>query len=277
MRRPRPTPTAPVPCTRVDNLAFVSSLGSNLDPAAAVLAARVGNELSIPTSFDAGLRSDQRRARIGAGTADIMWMCGLEAVLSLDDGELRADVVAAPVFAGQADPVYHSVIVVPADSDFESVESLAGSFLVINETGSWSGYHALRAHLAEIGASQPFFRSVTTSGHHLASLEMVAGGGADCAAIDHTIWEHAAGTPVAERLRVVGQTRDWPSPPILVSHRALEVLGDGLTRALIGSGSYRHGSRGTEVETILSRRIGDYEVIKRTMDELGPVPGDLSR
>lgn len=234
------------------------------------LAARVEHDLSTPTSFDADLSIDERRGLVADGQADIVWMCGLETVQLLDSGDLVGEVAAAPVFGGLSEPVYHSVIVVDTDSDFDSVEGLAGSGLVVNEVGSWSGHHALRAHLAAAGLPLPFFRSMAMSGSHHHSLEMVATGAGDCASIDHTVWDHSAAGPEAGRLRVLGQTRDWPSPPITVSERALEAFGRSISEALTRE---RLGIAG--VEGFVRSVAGDYEVFGQAMAGLGPVPADL--
>jgi ABC-type phosphate/phosphonate transport system substrate-binding protein len=84
-----------------------------------------------------------RHEAILTGAPDIYWMCGLLTVELIDSGALTAEIVAAPLFDGQRGPLYHSVIVSTAPTP--SIDGLAGRRLVINETGSWSGNHALRS------------------------------------------------------------------------------------------------------------------------------------
>lgn len=175
-----------------------------------------------------------RHEAILTGAPDIYWMCGLLTVELIDSEALPAEIVAAPVFDGQLGPLYHSVIV--STTPAQSIDDLAGRRLVINETGSWSGNHALRVHLAE---SSPGWRpgSVIESGGHETSIDMLLAGQAEVASIDHTIWEHRLTRDVElTRLHVVRRTRDWPAPPISL-HRRIEAttrerIVDALSRAV---------------------------------------------
>ena len=102
------------------------------------------------------------------------------------------DIVAAPVFPGQHGPVYHSVLVASAvERHRATLEDLPGSVLAVNEPGSWSGHHALRAMLVERGVREPVFRHVVVTGSHAASIRALLTGAASVAAIDHTVWEDA--------------------------------------------------------------------------------------
>lgn len=194
---------------------MVTYLGDNVLPIAAELAEELDMELLSADTFEAIERQH----------ADLYWMCGLLTVELIDSGRLPADIVAAPVFAGQPGPVYHSVIIVapPAAAD------LSGRRLVINEAGSWSGNHALRVHLQ---GSPVSFASVVESGTHARSIDMLLAGEADVAAIDHTIWEHRLATdPAAHSLFVVDRTQDWPAPPFSASRRLDDV--DAVRHALV--------------------------------------------
>ena len=149
-------------------------------------------------------------------------MCGFATVEGLDAGRLDLDIVAAPVFPGHERATYRSVISARRDAGAATLGDLAGARLAINERTSWSGYHALRVHLAETGRLGPFFGSVAETGGHGASIEAVLGGAADTAAIDDTIWEYRVGLdPRLATLAVVDRTRAWPAPPFSLS-RALD-------------------------------------------------------
>jgi ABC-type phosphate/phosphonate transport system substrate-binding protein len=102
--------------------------------------------------------------------------------------ELRQHVqlIATPCFAapGCNATDYCSIIVVPADAGTASLEELKGGTCAINRRDSHSGCNVLRGMIAPLAEGRPFFDRVKISGHHWESLQMVARGEADVAAID---------------------------------------------------------------------------------------------
>jgi ABC-type phosphate/phosphonate transport system substrate-binding protein len=79
---------------------------------------------------------------------------------------------------------YASVIVVGRNCAASDVLDMRGTVCVINEHDSHSGMNALRALVAPASRDGRFFARVEISGAHTASIEMVANGEADVAAID---------------------------------------------------------------------------------------------
>jgi ABC-type phosphate/phosphonate transport system substrate-binding protein len=102
--------------------------------------------------------------------------------------ELRGKVtlVATPCYSapGCDGPNYCSVVVVQESSAALDISELKGKRCVVNNPDSHSGFNALRALIAPVASGKRFFRSVTISGSHLNSLQMVSEGDADIAAID---------------------------------------------------------------------------------------------
>ncbi|MDH4119593.1 MAG: PhnD/SsuA/transferrin family substrate-binding protein [Acidimicrobiia bacterium] len=204
------------------SLHLVTHLGENTAEVARHLAIELENELGISVEWHAASTVSE----ITEHGADLYWMCGLLTTQLIDSGRLTGRIVAAPVFPGRTEPVYHSVIV--ATSPLEA--GLRGTTLAINEEGSWSGNHALRVHLGH----HPGFASVATTGSHEASIDLLLAGEADVAAIDDTVWSHRlARDPLLERLFVVDRTRDWPAPPFTLDARVPPAMGDSLTSALV--------------------------------------------
>ena len=79
---------------------------------------------------------------------------------------------------------YSSRFVVPADSGLDSLAACRGKIVAVNTTDSNSGMNVLRHALASIGARSPYFERVELTGGHRYSLEAVASGRAQLAAID---------------------------------------------------------------------------------------------
>jgi hypothetical protein len=96
----------------------------------------------------------------------------------------------APVFGdvrSLGQPVYFSEVVVCRESPARSFLDLRGSSWAYNDPCSLSGYYSLLKKLAEKGEDECFFGRVVCSGSHLNSMEMIARGEADAAAIDSNV------------------------------------------------------------------------------------------
>ena len=118
--------------------------------------------------------------------------------------------LCVPVFDvnGCDDTQYRSVIIVPKQSDYQSLEDCAGKTVIINGTDSNSGMNLLRAAVNPLREGNTYFGSTLLSGSHLASLQAVAAGRADIAAIDCVTFALISeATPIlANRVRVIGYT-----------------------------------------------------------------------
>ncbi|KSV75544.1 phosphate ABC transporter substrate-binding protein [Sinorhizobium sp. GW3] len=98
----------------------------------------------------------------------------------------KVQLLAAPVYTlpGCDGPLICSFIIVNAQSSARSISDLRGTRAAINEPGSNSGYNLFRAFVAPHAVDGKFFSSVIETGGHRTSIEAVANGLADVAAID---------------------------------------------------------------------------------------------
>lgn len=95
--------------------------------------------------------------------------------------------VATPRYhaPGCAGARYSSVLLVAEHCAAQSLGALAGKVAVINSRDSQSGCHVLRYMVAMLADRRvPFFREIKISGSHVASIDMIAAGRADVAAVD---------------------------------------------------------------------------------------------
>lgn len=215
-------------------LPFTFYLASALVGVADDLANAIGERLGIAVDFDRNATDAERRVVLDHPPAGILWLCGLDTILRQGDGRLDASIVGAPVFPGRTDPVYESVIVASAGWTGSAVSALEGATLAINEPESWSGHHALRAHLLRLGLRQPIFRRIIVTGSHEASIDALLDGAADCAAIDETVWTARVGVdPRTAALRVIDRTEPWPAPPLSLVHGLDPLLEVAVRRALV--------------------------------------------
>jgi ABC-type phosphate/phosphonate transport system substrate-binding protein len=131
---------------------------------------------------------------------------------------------------GCAGSLYCSVVIVRAEDPVEELIGLRNRRCVINEWDSNSGMNLLRAVIAAVSDGTAFFKSVVRSGSHLASVEQVARGYADVAAVDCVSFAHlqrACPTDIA-KLRVLCRTPGSPSLPFITARAS----GDLTIRAL---------------------------------------------
>ena len=117
---------------------------------------------------------------------------------------------------------YASVIVVGEDCEAADVSEMRGAVCVVNEHDSHSGMNALRALVAPASRDGRFFSEVKISGAHAASVEMVANGDADVAAIDcvtYALLRRHRPAALAG-VRKLGRTERAPALPY-VTHSAV--------------------------------------------------------
>ena len=79
---------------------------------------------------------------------------------------------------------YSSAVVVAAASKAGSIADLRGAVAAYNAADSFSGHLALRSLVAPLSQHGRFFGRTVETGAHVRSMELVAGGEADIAAID---------------------------------------------------------------------------------------------
>jgi ABC-type phosphate/phosphonate transport system substrate-binding protein len=214
-------------------LSLTFYLGRALVPVADELAAALSERLGIAVDFDPTASDDQRRAALDDPAPGIVWMCGLETVLRQDDGRLATSIIGAPVFLGRTAPVYDSVIVAAGRFAGSALTDLQDGTLAINQPDSWSGHHALRAHLHRLGRPDAAFARIVMTGSHEASIDALIDGSADVAAIDDTVWTaRTARDPAAAALSVVDRTEAWPAPPFSLTNVVDEDLAAAIRDSL---------------------------------------------
>jgi len=144
--------------------------------------------------------------------------CGYPLATSLGE---RVRVVATPRYGapGCDGALYRSAVVVRASDPARHLADLRGRRAAVNDLASNSGMNVLRAEIAPLAQGAPFFDAVTITGAHAASVEAVAAGEADVAAIDGVTWAHLQRLrPSATKaLRVLGWTRATPGLPLIAA------------------------------------------------------------
>jgi ABC-type phosphate/phosphonate transport system substrate-binding protein len=159
--------------------------------------------------------------------------CGYPLATSLRE---RVRVVATPRYSvdGCEGAFYRSAIVVRASDPATGLADLCGRRGAVNDWASNSGMNLLRAAIAPHAKGAPFFAAVTVTGAHVASVEAVAAGGADVAAVDCITWGHLQRLRPAHTsaLRVIAWTMATPGLPLIAATAIDDAHLSALRRAL---------------------------------------------
>jgi ABC-type phosphate/phosphonate transport system substrate-binding protein len=148
----------------------------------------------------------------------------------------RVRLVATPRYAvpGCEGSTYRSAILVRDDDSAQTLADLRDRRCAINERASNSGMNMLRASIAQYAGGTRFFESVVLSGSHRRSLQMVAAGDADVAAVDCVSFAHfrQISPSVIAQVRILGWTAAAPSLPFITAAATSNTMLQKLRAAL---------------------------------------------
>jgi ABC-type phosphate/phosphonate transport system substrate-binding protein len=145
-------------------------------------------------------------------------------------------IVATPIYGSPGCEGFEhcSFFIVNAKAKYRTLADLRGSVCALNGFDSNTGMNLLRAAIAPFAESGRFFRSIVVTGAHHKSLEAVAGGHADIAAIDCVSFAHFQRfePEVTARVLKIGQSSRTPAPPFVTAQktdsRDLRILREAL-------------------------------------------------
>ena len=112
-----------------------------------------------------------------------------------------------------------SALIVRGNDPATSLTDLRGRIIAFNSTDSQSGYNALRALVAPLAHGERFFSQAFETGSHRASLELVAEGRSDLAALDCvTLAGLRLSQPaLCQHIRVLGWSDPYPGLPLITA------------------------------------------------------------
>jgi phosphonate transport system substrate-binding protein len=219
-------------------ISFVSLMAANADPTYQAIAGYVAQQLELPITCVEALPWQERERMLEHGQADIGAICGavyvrLAAWPTPPVRLLVAPVMHAARYGGQ--PIYFSDVIVSADSRAQSFAALRGKVFAYNEPNSYSGYQAVRAHLASLGGSRAFFGGIVAAGSHQAALRLVLAGAADAASIDSIVLERELQLhpELAAELRTIATLGPSPIPPLVAAQHLPPTTTHALRAALL--------------------------------------------
>ncbi len=175
----------------------------------------LGSRLGRPTELIQRRTYAEVNELVAAGEVDVAFVCTSAYVAGHDRAEMELLVV--PEIGGES--VYHSVVIVPATSDAESIADLRGSRFAFTDSMSFTG-RVYPTHLVQLLGETPemFFSSVFFTYSHDRAIHAVADGVADGAAVDSLVLDYAiARDPVlGDRVKVIQRSPAFGIPPVVV-------------------------------------------------------------
>jgi ABC-type phosphate/phosphonate transport system substrate-binding protein len=130
---------------------------------------------------------------------------------------------------------YSSRIVAAAASPIESIVDSRGRVAAMNNPDSNSGMNVLRHAVAEVHTGGDFFARVKTTGGHLYSLQAVAEGAADIAAIDCVSYQLIEDwrPELCARVRIIADSVKTCGLPLVMSHASIAATDTGSLTAML--------------------------------------------
>jgi ABC-type phosphate/phosphonate transport system substrate-binding protein len=192
----------------------------------------VPTHLIFESRFSGPLEGDDEP--FSSGLADIGFLCAPSFRYLRSRGVIQLLPVAVPTdprSAGQA--VYFSEIIVPVASSAMVTTDLASAEWACNDSHSLSGFFSIRERFSTIAGAEPRYRF---SGSHLDSIDLVAAGSAEAAAIDSNVlrYELARRPELLERIRIIDSWGPRPMQPTVTRASLERSLRDAVAEALVG-------------------------------------------
>ena len=156
---------------------------------------------------------------------------------------------------------YCSRVIVHQDCTAASLADLAGARVAFNSTASQSGAAALRHMIAPLRKMSRFFGAELVTGAHAASIDAVAEGRADVAAIDAVTWAMAQRyLPQTANLRVLLSTPPTAGLPLITAlNGPADALFWALDQALQMIGPEARNQ--LMMQGVVARSDADYDLI----------------
>jgi ABC-type phosphate/phosphonate transport system substrate-binding protein len=144
--------------------------------------------------------------------------CGYPLVAQLKN---TVEIVATPIYASPGCEGFEhcSFFIINAKAKHRTLRDLRGSVCAINGLDSNTGMNLLRQAIAPLAEGRDFFGSVVITGAHRKSLEAVADGRADIAAIDCVSFAHLQRfePDLTARVSKIAQSVRTAAPPYITA------------------------------------------------------------
>ena len=170
---------------------------------------------------------------LASGGLDVAFVCGGPYVEGHEDFQL--ELLVAPE-TSEGETVYYSYLIVPQDSPLKSLKDLKGSKFAFTDPQSNTGRLVPTYMLARLGESpEQFFSEIVYTYAHDKSIQAVANGLVDGAAVDSLIYNYMLTTnpSLVNKTKVLTISNPYGMPPVVVRPDLPKTVRDRLQTILL--------------------------------------------
>ncbi len=197
-----------------------------------LLVERICRDVGRPEAFVVRSSYADVRRGLEEGRIDVALVCTGTYVHSLGKGRIK--LLAQPEFEGTLQ--YRCLIIVPTESNLESLDDLRGAVMAFTDPESNTGCLVPREAMASRGYDpRSFFKKIIFTGSHDRSILAVALSAVDAASVDALVWESKLqeDPSLADRVRIIWQSEIFGPPPIVVPTSIEPDLENALRKAFL--------------------------------------------
>lgn len=177
---------------------------------------------------------------VRSGQVDVAFVCGGAFVEG--ERDFGMELLVAPQVRGGT--VYYSYLIVPRDSEAQTLADLRGKTLAFTDPLSNSGRLALEYRLFLMGETpDTFFRQITFTYSHDNSIRAVAGRLVDGAVVDSLVYDYtvARDPRFSNQTKVIERSPPYGTPPVVVHPHLNAQLKEDLRSVLLGMDKEEQG------------------------------------
>jgi len=211
---------------------------------------------------------------IERGDVDLAFVCTSAYVAGHWDFGMK--LLAAPQVQGKA--VYHSYLIVPADSPATSMADLRGKVFAFTDPMSHTGRLYPTYLVKQLGEKpETFFQRTFFTYSHDDAIRAVAAGLADGAGVDSLVYEFAVARDpeLASKTKVIQRSPPFGSPPVVVNPNLSPKLQAELQSLLLELDDHPEGQQILEtmgVDRFVILEDAAYDSVRQVEREVGVQP-----
>lgn len=205
---------------------------------------------------------------------DLAFVCTYAYVQGNED--FGMELLVTPVVHGNTR--YHSLFLVPASSDVESILELRGKRFASSDPLSNTGWLYPSFVLNQAGQDhQNFFSEVVTTGGHDRSVRAVAQGIVDGGAVDNLVYEQLVEEEpeIGQKTRIIHKSPGFGMPPVVVHPGTPQNVRDALQKTLLTMNESTEGAKvlaPLRIDRFLTPDADDYDAVAKMMRVLESRP-----
>jgi phosphonate transport system substrate-binding protein len=191
----------------------------------------IGRKTGRETAFIQRKTYQEISELLGKGSIDIAFVCS--GPYASGKGKFGFELLAVPQVQGKSD--YHSYLIVK-DRAFQTLEDLRGKVFAFTDPESNTG-RLVPSHWLALQGERPekFFGKILYTYSHDNSIQAVARGLADGAAVDSLIWEYYRdrNPELTASISVIKRSEPYPIPPVVASRELSKEDADRIRQSLL--------------------------------------------